>query len=69
MYPVDFYLKLDTDDYVNVGICIGLLPITGIPLPFISYGGSALMSTMFLMGLVLNISFRSKAYMFDQDVR
>lgn len=53
----------------NVGMCIGLLPITGIPLPFISYGGSALMSTMFLMGLVLNISFRSKAYMFDQDVR
>lgn len=53
----------------NVGMCIGLLPITGIPLPFISYGGSSLMSSMCLMGLVLNISFRSNVYIFDQNER
>ncbi|MEM4992728.1 FtsW/RodA/SpoVE family cell cycle protein [Priestia sp. SB1] len=50
----------------NVGMCIGILPITGIPLPFISYGGSSLMSSMFLIGIVLNISYRSKVYMFNQ---
>ncbi|MFE4123983.1 FtsW/RodA/SpoVE family cell cycle protein [Priestia sp. YIM B13486] len=50
----------------NVGVYIGLLPITGIPLPFISYEGSSLMSSMCLMGLVLNISFRSNMYIFDK---
>lgn len=40
----------------NIGMNIGLLPITGITLPFISYGGSSLISYMSLIGLVLNIN-------------
>jgi len=40
----------------NIGMNIGLLPITGITLPFISYGGSSLISYMIIIGLVLNIS-------------
>jgi len=40
----------------NIGMNIGLLPITGITLPFISYGGSSLLSYMFAIGLILNIS-------------
>ena len=40
----------------NIGMTIGLLPITGITLPFISYGGSSLISYMILIGLVLNIT-------------
>lgn len=39
---------------VNVGMTIGLMPITGLPLPFISYGGSSLLSMMIAMGLLLN---------------
>ncbi len=42
--------------FVNMGAMIGLLPLTGIPLPFISYGGSALMAELVAMGVLLNIS-------------
>jgi cell division protein FtsW len=41
---------------VNVFVVLGLLPATGIPLPFVSYGGSSLLFSMFAVGLVLNIS-------------
>ena len=40
----------------NIGMTIGILPITGITLPFISYGGSSLLSYMVLIGLILNIN-------------
>ena len=40
----------------NIGMTVGLLPITGITLPFVSYGGSSLLSYMFLVGILLNIS-------------
>lgn len=39
----------------NIGMTLGLLPITGITLPFISYGGSSLLSYMILIGIILNI--------------
>ena len=40
----------------NISMTIGLLPITGITLPFISYGGSSLLSYMFIIGIILRIS-------------
>ena len=40
----------------NVGMTIGLMPITGITLPFISYGGSSLLSYMLMIGVIFNIS-------------
>jgi cell division protein FtsW len=41
---------------INVGAVIGVLPVTGIPLPFISYGGSSLLITMAAAGILLNIA-------------
>jgi len=43
---------------VNVGMVMGIMPITGIPLPFLSYGGSALLTNMMCMGLVMSINYR-----------
>ncbi len=45
----------------NIGMVIGLLPITGIPLPFVSYGGSNMLTNMAGVGLVLNVIMREKA--------
>ncbi len=42
----------------NVGMNIGIMPVTGIPLPLISYGGSNLMTTMVAIGLALNVDMR-----------
>lgn len=42
--------------FINMAAISGLLPLTGIPLPFISYGGSALVTTLFGIGVILNIS-------------
>ncbi|MBA3927352.1 rod shape-determining protein RodA [Listeria rustica] len=50
--------------FENVGMNIGLLPITGIPLPFISYGGSALLGNMMAIGLVLGIRYNYQKSMF-----
>ena len=44
--------------FENIGMSIGLMPVTGIPLPFISYGGSNLLANMLSAGLVLNVWFR-----------
>jgi rod shape determining protein RodA len=43
---------------VNVSMTLGLAPVTGLPLPFLSYGGTFLMATMAQMGLLLNVSLR-----------
>jgi rod shape determining protein RodA len=44
--------------FVNVGMTIGIMPITGIPLPFLSYGGTALLTNFLAVGLLLNVHMR-----------
>ena len=46
--------------FVNIGMNIGLLPVVGISLPFLSYGGSAIISTLVIMGVAENIIIKSR---------
>ena len=46
--------------FINVGATLGLLPITGVPIPFLSFGGSALMFNMAAMGVIINIARQSR---------
>ncbi len=45
--------------FQNVGMCLGIMPVTGVPLPFVSYGGSSMFASMLAVGLLLNISRRA----------
>jgi len=44
--------------FINIGMTIGVSPITGIPLPFVSYGGSSMVTTYIATGLLLNVHMR-----------
>jgi rod shape determining protein RodA len=50
---------------VNIGMNLGLLPVTGIPLPFVSYGGSSFITLMLGMGLVESVAMRHRKLEFD----
>ncbi len=50
--------------FENIGMNIGVMPITGIPLPFFSYGGSNLLTNMIAFGLVINVSMRRQRWSF-----
>ena len=47
---------------INLAMALGLLPITGLPLPFITYGGSHLVSQLLLVGLILGLRLRWMEY-------
>jgi cell division protein FtsW len=42
--------------FVNIGAMLGMVPLTGLPLPLVSHGGTALLATLFLCGLVMNVA-------------
>lgn len=47
---------------INIGMNLGLLPVTGLPLPFLSYGGSFLLATWVTVGLILNVALRKTLF-------
>ena len=49
---------LATQAIINTGMTVGLMPITGMTLPLVSYGGSSLVATAIALGLLINIAIR-----------
>jgi rod shape determining protein RodA len=47
--------------FQNIGMALGIMPVTGLPLPFVSYGGSAMLANLLAVGLLLNVHARSRA--------
>ncbi len=73
LVPIGLAAMLFSQMTINTGMTIGVLPITGVTLPFVSYGGSSLLSAWIMVGLLLNIAARRTRYMgkeafhFDND--
>lgn len=57
-------MMLLAQSFENIGMTIGLMPVTGITLPFVSYGGSSLVTTFLAVGIVLNIKIRHRVINF-----
>lgn len=53
--------------FQNVGMTLGLLPVTGVTLPFLSYGGSSLLSNMMLVGILMSINNLYRDFMFKKE--
>lgn len=47
--------------FQNIGMCLGIMPVTGVPLPFVSYGGSSMFAGLLAVGLLQNIHLRTTA--------
>ncbi|MEG1584779.1 MAG: FtsW/RodA/SpoVE family cell cycle protein, partial [Anaerovorax sp.] len=50
--------------FENIAMSMGIMPVTGITLPFISYGGSSVVANLIALGLILNVGIRSKTINF-----
>lgn len=53
--------------FQNIGMTIGVMPITGLTLPLVSYGGSSLLTSMIAIGIVMNVYIHTKNYMFSTN--
>ena len=50
--------------FTNIGMTVGLMPVTGITLPFFSYGGTSLLINMLAVGMILSVNIRSNVKLF-----
>ena len=56
LLSIGFGLSISIYALINIGVVIGIVPVTGVPLPFISYGGSSLITNLMMVAILLNIS-------------
>ncbi|MFA6414485.1 MAG: putative peptidoglycan glycosyltransferase FtsW [Candidatus Paceibacterota bacterium] len=61
LLALGFSFMIVLQAFINIGAMIGIIPLTGLPLPFISHGGTALMAVLIMCGLILNVAAHQKA--------
>ena len=61
LVALGFSFLIIVQAFINICAMLGLIPLTGLPLPFISHGGTALMTALFMCGLILNVAAHRKA--------
>ncbi len=62
-------LWIGVQAFINIGVASGLLPTKGLTLPLMSYGGSALLSTLLALAILLRVDFESRALMRGASAR
>ncbi len=67
LLAVGILVMLFVQIFINIGMNIGIVPVAGIPLPFLSYGGSSMLSFFIAMGILLNIN-QKKTLSFDETM-
>ena len=55
LYLVGLIIMLASQSTLNIAMALGLLPILGLPLPFVSYGGSSLLTSFMALGIAQNV--------------
>ena len=61
LITLGFSLVIILQAFINIGAMLGIIPLTGQPLPFISHGGTALVATLIMCGFILNVAMHRKA--------
>ena len=54
-----FMIMIFLQTFINIGMNLGIVPVTGVPLPFLSYGGSSLVMCLAIIGILQNIYLKS----------
>lgn len=67
LLALGFVIYLTCQIFINIGMNMGIAPVTGIPLPLVSYGGSSLISVLIALGIVNSIQIRNKASFFGRE--
>jgi len=61
LVALGFSALIMTQVFINISAMLGIIPLTGLPLPFVSHGGTALMAVLLMCGLILNVAGHKKA--------
>jgi len=61
LFACGVFCLIFTQGFINIGMNLGLLPVTGIPLPLLSYGGSSFLATMIMLGILENICYNMRS--------
>ena len=60
LVAVGIVRRFSFQTFVNIGMTLGIMPVTGLPLPFMSYGGSSMFASFLAVGLLENVHMRTQ---------